>query len=460
MNTRFEEKLTVIPEIPKEFGEDGGHFYRYYHALADEIDEDMVKSLKAQLDGILIFAGLFAGTPPTTLTPARHRRKRHHILCTGPALGVIYGPFRHFPVNILFSLSLTLALLASFLAVLGQQWLVCGRKRSSGGADAQRWEQLRRYLGAKRWRREAILDDILSSLLQLGLVIFCISFVLYLGTLSGPMCYTVAVPIGFALTCVLVMAFLWKAVLLFLYWASTWFSKGKLFIGNAIHRIGMITRKACMTLKVPSRVRQLVQAARKLIINQPWEGDQKAPPSPAFTMVSWLAKNISRTAEPVNQLTLIAAKRVICTSEDINALLYAAINLQAIRSTEEVRWLLDDDELYSHLSDAWQALTIGETRRSSPSFMQMSAFSSSLLHLVLSSPSYVWATSRSATLRSRLNGSPTPRSQVFVYTLQSLHRVIAVREADLCRCINWDEGALDKGFELFYKNWGYFSKPS
>ncbi|KIO18101.1 hypothetical protein M407DRAFT_246568, partial [Tulasnella calospora MUT 4182] len=37
------------------------HFYRYYDELADEIDEDLVKSLKAQLDGILIFAGLFAG---------------------------------------------------------------------------------------------------------------------------------------------------------------------------------------------------------------------------------------------------------------------------------------------------------------------------------------------------------------------------------------------------------------
>lgn len=55
MNTRFEEKLEAIPEIPKRFGEDGGHFYRDYDTLADEIDEEMVKSLQAQLDGILIF---------------------------------------------------------------------------------------------------------------------------------------------------------------------------------------------------------------------------------------------------------------------------------------------------------------------------------------------------------------------------------------------------------------------
>ncbi|KIO18415.1 hypothetical protein M407DRAFT_246487 [Tulasnella calospora MUT 4182] len=61
MSTRFPEKLTTLPDIPKEFGDDGGHFYRYYDELADEIDEDLVRSLKAQLDGILIFAGLFAG---------------------------------------------------------------------------------------------------------------------------------------------------------------------------------------------------------------------------------------------------------------------------------------------------------------------------------------------------------------------------------------------------------------
>lgn len=116
-----------------------------------------------------------------------------------PSSGMLY-------INILFSLSLTLALLAAFLAVLGQQWLVYYRKRSGGGAEAQRWEQLRRYLGAQRWRLEAVLDDILPSLLQLGLVIFCIAFALYLRTLSLWVCYTVAIPMGIALTCIFFMA--------------------------------------------------------------------------------------------------------------------------------------------------------------------------------------------------------------------------------------------------------------
>ncbi|KAG8993365.1 hypothetical protein FRB90_000717 [Tulasnella sp. 427] len=227
MNSRSEEKLTAIPEIPDQFGEDGGRFYRYYDTLADEIDEDIVKSLKSQLDGILIFAGLFAGVnsaflaltlPEMRADPADDTNALLLQLVTQsngsggiqsfndlPSASFSPSP-AIFPINVLFSLSLTLALLASFLAVLGQQWLVYYRKRSGGGAEAQRWEQLRRYLGAKRWRLEAVLDDILPSLLQLGLLIFCISFVLYLKTLSGPMCYVVAAPMGLAFASILFMA--------------------------------------------------------------------------------------------------------------------------------------------------------------------------------------------------------------------------------------------------------------
>ncbi|KAG9021290.1 hypothetical protein FS837_007380, partial [Tulasnella sp. UAMH 9824] len=56
--------ITLVFEIPdplKQFGQDGGKFYRAYDALAEEIDEDTAKSLKEQLDEMLIFAGLFAG---------------------------------------------------------------------------------------------------------------------------------------------------------------------------------------------------------------------------------------------------------------------------------------------------------------------------------------------------------------------------------------------------------------
>lgn len=64
MTTRLSEPLTTMPDIPKEPGDDGGHFYRHYDELADELDEDLVKNLKAQLDGILIFVSRFSSLVP------------------------------------------------------------------------------------------------------------------------------------------------------------------------------------------------------------------------------------------------------------------------------------------------------------------------------------------------------------------------------------------------------------
>ncbi|KAG8983755.1 hypothetical protein FRB90_005784, partial [Tulasnella sp. 427] len=142
-SSRYEPKLTKIPPIPPKFGDDGGHFYRYYDALADDLDKDMVKSLKSQLDGILIFAGLFAGVnsaflaltlPDMKADPADDTNALLLRLVTGdnttirsaddlpsatftPSAGVL-------PVNALFSLSFALAIISAFLAVLGQQWLV------------------------------------------------------------------------------------------------------------------------------------------------------------------------------------------------------------------------------------------------------------------------------------------------------------------------------------------------
>ncbi|KIO19985.1 hypothetical protein M407DRAFT_50292, partial [Tulasnella calospora MUT 4182] len=111
---------------------------------------------------------------------------RNDTLPTTPTLpSAGFSPSRDiFTINALFSLSLAFAIISSFLAVLGRQWLVYYRKRSGGGPDRQRWEQLSRFLGAERWQLEPMLDDVLPSLLQLGLIIFCISLILYLRHLS------------------------------------------------------------------------------------------------------------------------------------------------------------------------------------------------------------------------------------------------------------------------------------
>lgn len=52
------DPVSLSYDIPKAVGQDGGKFMYQYDKLADELDDDLVKSLKEQLDGILIFVRL------------------------------------------------------------------------------------------------------------------------------------------------------------------------------------------------------------------------------------------------------------------------------------------------------------------------------------------------------------------------------------------------------------------
>ncbi|KAG8965455.1 hypothetical protein FRC00_002702 [Tulasnella sp. 408] len=252
MNTVFDAKnpaLFDVPVPPQEFGQDGGKFYHYYDTLADEIDDNMVAGLKEQLDGLLIFAGLFAGVnsaflaltlPLMSPDPADDTnallRDNNAIL-----LNIMLGRNDSLPstnalpsetfsptgkivtVNVLFAVSLTFALVSSFLAVLGRQWLVYYRKRTGGGPERQRWEQLKRFLGAERWKLEGVLDDVLPSLLQIGLIIFCISLTIYLNTLL-PMLSNV---VG-ALMCAGLAILIWHSAIALFMDQVMWFGRGML----------------------------------------------------------------------------------------------------------------------------------------------------------------------------------------------------------------------------------------
>lgn len=46
---------TKFPVFPPAFGQDGGMFLKHYDQLADGLDEEMTKTLKENLDGMLIF---------------------------------------------------------------------------------------------------------------------------------------------------------------------------------------------------------------------------------------------------------------------------------------------------------------------------------------------------------------------------------------------------------------------
>ncbi|KIO27193.1 hypothetical protein M407DRAFT_73553, partial [Tulasnella calospora MUT 4182] len=152
MNTQpygpYNPAIFEVPVPPHEFGYDGGKFYRCYDALAEEIDENMVTGLKEQLDGLLIFAGLFAGVntaflaltlPLMSPDPADDTNallRDNNAILLNLALGrndslpntnslpsETFSPTGNIlTINVLFSVSLTFAIISSFLAVMGRQW--------------------------------------------------------------------------------------------------------------------------------------------------------------------------------------------------------------------------------------------------------------------------------------------------------------------------------------------------
>ncbi|KAG9040820.1 hypothetical protein FS837_013053 [Tulasnella sp. UAMH 9824] len=271
------------------------------------------------------------------------------------------------PVNILFSLSLTLALIASFLAVLAQQWLVYYRKRSGGGADYQRWEQLRRYLGPQRWRLEAIWDDVLPALLQLALVIFCVAFVLYLRTLSKTIYYVIAIPMAVAMTILLLMAIMafldqWcpfqSPLSHFLQLAGRFVQRHRrvwLFI-LALTSIPVLL--SVLAVYITLRARQLARKAKIFLARRLWTGYpvplEFRPSLESFgedAMDIVIRACSFRSGETTTHLQTVAAKRVLCTSEEFNALVYTAINIQAITESECAEGLLDDDAVHERLGE-------------------------------------------------------------------------------------------------------------
>lgn len=302
-------------------------------------------------------------------------------------------PPKALPINILFSVSLTLALLASFLAVLGQQWLVYYRKRSGGGAEYQRWEQLRRYLGAKRWKLELVLDDVLPSVLQVGLVIFCVAFILYLGTLSDSLCYAVIGPVLVAGALILAMA-------IFSAWDRWCPFKSPLShlaepcLKYSIELVGRLAAIPALSIAFFSKFATDEFRSQSILHDARSRDDSDGEPK-GFR-AEWLqtARNITerfqglrqRDAEGTDQLKLVALRRVVCTSEDPTALTHAAMNTQSITERSFLRQILDDKELrtrFKVMSDSWDP----EITPDNLQLLQGRAITSALFHILFSAGS-------------------------------------------------------------------------
>lgn len=254
-----------------------------------------------------------------------------------------------FAVNILFSLSLASALVSSFLAVLGRQWLVCYRKRSGGGPDRQRWEQLKRFLGAERWRLELILDDFLPSILQIGLVVFCISFGIYLHMLNPTLSYIVGIPMYVGL-----VFFVSSAL-------CTLWDQFCPFQSPLSHFLSLVIP---LTFRALSKAVTFFLRTSQQVMDDLWSHlkptspkstfslDVEFDPGPGAMMINAVAplSTIPRPSiikggsekDDVRVLQLTALKRAVCTSDDPATLLYAAANTLAIRDCSQLESLWGD----------------------------------------------------------------------------------------------------------------------
>ncbi|KIO27196.1 hypothetical protein M407DRAFT_23611 [Tulasnella calospora MUT 4182] len=387
--TRFD------PPVPPEvFGQDGGKFYRYYDALADEIDDNMVNGLKDQLDGLLIFAGLFAGVntaflaltlPLMSPDPADDTNallRDNNAILLNLALGrndslpntnalpseTFVPTGKVLTINVLFSLSLTFAIVSSFLAVLGRQWLVYYRKRSGGGPDRQRWEQLKRFLGAERWRLEWVLDDFLPSLLQIGLIIFCISLTIYLNTLHPIMSNVVGAFMcaGLAILVITAVFATWDKFCPFqsplshvLPWVGniTYVLIGILLI-LIIFLLVSITLWPCQLLV--GIIQALYNWARGDDVHPPWEDitfDAVAYPFDDYygQPIDSLLVYAKRAEETHGALQITAIKRALLTSDDAPTQAHAASNILAITDPDFLRLLATDDEFVHRVKHLWKS---------------------------------------------------------------------------------------------------------
>ncbi|KAG9013237.1 hypothetical protein FRB90_006107, partial [Tulasnella sp. 427] len=378
-----------IPDPPEEFGKDGGKFYRAYDSLAGEIDEDMTTSLKEQLDGILVFAGLFAGVntaflaltipllSPDSSEDTNSLLAQNNAILLQLAMGRNdslptpsalpshgFAPSGNvFAMNALFALSLAFAIISSFLAVLGRQWLVYYRKRSGGGPDHQRWEQLRRFLGAQRWRMELILDDVLPSLLQAGLIIFCVSLIMYLHYLSPALSVIVGVPlyVGLAVFIGSALCTLWDRFCPFhspLSHLLTW--------GIGSLRLILIVAKQVFKTAFPSLREQHTSDTpgdrsptdRTTKWTQ-WEYLRSTISQASITTLLGIL-GTSRKEESAEALQVIAIQRAICTSDDPDTLLFATANIVGITDVKQMEQLWSDelfrDRFIHQFRSAWDRM--------------------------------------------------------------------------------------------------------
>ncbi|KAG8902797.1 hypothetical protein FRC01_009465, partial [Tulasnella sp. 417] len=287
-----------------------------------------------------------------------------------------------FIVNILFSLSLTCAVAASFFAVLGRQWLMYYHHHSGETTDKRRFEQLLRFQAAERWRLVAFLDIVLPTLLQLALAVFSVGLILYLHSPGAVLSYPPLALLAAALAGLILSGglCLWDPFCPF----KTPASQVVTLIATALPFKPIISwwrvaaRSSSRLIHRQNEFREEEHSLHDLPQNsdQQQKKPRRGPRSPHPT--------IYRPIEDPKVLRADLVRRVLTISEDKNTLYHTALNLSALKDPVTLGRVLSDEvaverlrSLYLEAQARWN--TDGDAVR-----REGIAYGTALMHLVLS----------------------------------------------------------------------------
>ncbi|KAG8982780.1 hypothetical protein FRB90_006555, partial [Tulasnella sp. 427] len=333
-----------IPIPPDEFGHDGGAFYRCYDELADEFDDNMVEGLKQQLDGLLLFAGLFAGVNSAFLALTLPLMSPDPADDTNALLRENNALLRQSILQINDSIPTQGLLPSESFSPTGKILTVnIMFSRTGGGPDRQRWEQLQRFLGAERWKLQGILDDILPSILQAGLIIFCTSLTVYLSTLHPTLSTVVGAIMctGLAILIITAIFSLWDKFCPFQSPLSHFIKFLPTVLFSIANAVKIISNKITVAGVMGAICWVLLAPVVPIILVLGRDEVMEA--------IQSLLRALKRRPVKEGTLQVISIRRAICASDDPLTLTYSLSNLLSIGDGAMLRVLLGDDEFYQRL---------------------------------------------------------------------------------------------------------------
>lgn len=283
-------------------------------------------------------------------------------------------------INQLFSVSLTLSLLAAFGALVGQQWIASYNRRPSGGFEKERRERQRRLLGAKRWRLEHVLDLFLPILLQVSVIVFLVGMAAYFQSL----CPRVARPN------------------IILSWCGA---------GIVILTIIFAISDPYCPFKTP--LSQAIASLLNPVLHWLGGGWPSLPPTIRFNF-RWI--KLSNKASCLLQKWLLrrwsdemleahSLRRILATSVDTTTLHSVALNIPLITSTQSLEIIYGDSVALNHLRQLYEAKSAYPFEVADPAApgpvlsgaaTAEAAYASAICHIVLAAGNQAsaWTSSR------------------------------------------------------------------